>query len=151
MELLNIKNKEAIDFINTNGIILTYFVSNNNRTVTLKHNGIELGYFSIQGRLNIDTLDMSIFINDDPILRGHGLAKLMIAYLVMYMMTSEHILKDQLIYIDADASGGFWDHIGMSENRYYTRNYRTVIGRGYEKEITFSKLSLWAVGVPMGY
>ena len=151
MELLNILNKDAVDFINNNGITMNYQVVRNKRIVTLTSNGEELGDFSIFGRLNIDTLDMSIYIDDNPNLRNKGLARLMIGYLVMSMMSSEPILKDTLIYIDADGSAGFWDHIGMSENRDYERTGRNVIGSGYEKVIKFSTLSLWALGVPLGY
>ena len=152
MELLSIKNKNAIDFINSNGITMNYQVVRNKRIVSLTSNGEELGDFSIDGRLNIDTLSMNIYIEDDNTnLRNKGLARLMIGYLAMCMMSSEPILKDTLIYIDADGSAGFWDHIGMSENRYYERTGRNVIGCGYEKVITFSNLSLWALGVPLGY
>jgi len=151
MELLNILNKDAVDFINSNGITMNYQVVRNKRIVTLNSNGEELGDFSIDGILNVDTLSMNIYIEDKPELRAKGLARLMIGYLAMCMMSAEPILKDTLIYIDADGSAGFWDHIGMSENRYYERFNRNVIGSGYEKVIKFSDLSLWALGVPLGY
>jgi hypothetical protein len=51
-----------------------------------------------------------------------------------------------MFFIDADASNGFWDHIGMTLNRYgYNYNgKRNLVGRGYEKVITFSKLYKFA-------
>ena len=51
---------------------------------------------------------------------------------------------DQMLFIDADASDGFWDKIGMVESkRYgYDRNpkYSQREGAGYEKYITINKL-----------
>ena len=64
----------------------------------------------------------------------------------MIINNFEQISPHQLIFIDADASAGFWKHIGMQENRYYSRQtQRNILGRGYEMEITFSKLSKWAL------
>ena len=142
MDLYNIVNKNAIDFINNNSITMTYTVRQQKRIVTLIQNNIEIGYFYIEGT-NVDTVDMSIYIDDNPQLRGKGLAKLMIGYMILNINLS----KDQLIFIDADASVGFWDYIGMQENRYYERNNRNVIGKGYEKVITYSNLIKWALGV----
>jgi hypothetical protein len=55
-------------------------------------------------------------------------------------LKKENVRKDQMFFIDVDASCGYWDHIGMIDNRYYERN-RSVEGRGYEKVITFEKLT----------
>jgi len=141
MDLLNLKNKNAVNFINSNGIIMDYQLSGNKRTVTLKKNGEIIGEFWINGKIDLDTLDMSIYIDEDNVeLKSKGLARLMISYMVMCMMANENIRKDQLIYIDSDASGGFWDHIKMSKNRYYSSD-RNITGKGYEKKITFSELS----------
>ena len=61
------------------------------------------------------------------------------------------IRKDQLLYIDADASSGFWDYIGMESARYYDRyDKRFVEGAGFEKQITFQGLCKWAdVALPV--
>ena len=140
----NKKNKKAIDFINNNNINMTFMILNNTRRVSLSKNGKELGFFTIDGRPNIDTMDMTIYIEETENLIGRGLAKLMIAYMLICMV-NENIRKDQLVYIDTDASDGFWAHIGMQENRYYSRGLSTIIGRGYEMFISFSKLAKWAL------
>jgi hypothetical protein len=142
------KNLKALNFINDFNIMLNYNKSFGRRLVTLSKDDIELGRFYIDGE---ELLDMSIYIEEDSNeLRGKGLAKLMIGFLIINMVNTELVRKDQLVFIDADASAGFWDKIGMIPNRYYERNKRNVNGGGYEKVITFSKLSKWALGIPLG-
>ena len=146
--ILSEKNLKALNFINEIDIMLDYNKSFGRRVVTLSKNDIELGRFYIDGE---DLLDMSIYIEEDSNeLRGKGLAKLMIGFLIINMVKTELVRKDQLVFIDADASAGFWDKIGMIPNRYYERNQRNISGSGYEKVITFSKLSKWALGIPLG-
>jgi hypothetical protein len=146
------KNLKALEFINDNNIMLNYSNRFGRKLVTMTKNNIEFGKFYID--YNSGLLDMSIYIEDDPsqtlniCLRGKGLARLMIGFLIINNI--EPIRKDQLIFIDSDASAGFWDIIGMIPNRYYERNDRQVIGSGYEKVITFSKFSKWALGVSLG-
>lgn len=68
----------------------------------------------------------------------------------LYFKKYPRIRKDQLLFIDTDASWNigagescsFWDHIGMTANRYYDRNLDTE-GQGYEKKITFEELCKW--------
>ena len=85
-------------------------------------------------------------INVDEEYLGTGLAKTMIAHMVLFIEREidTSIQRDQLLFIDADASGGFWEYIGMKEHRYGTfskiRNPRRV-GLGYEKVISFSDLA----------
>ena len=142
------KNLKALNFINEFDIMLDYNKSFGRRVVTLSKNDIELGRFYIDGE---DLLDMSIYIEEDSNeLRGKGLAKLMIGFLIINMVNTEIVRKDHLVFIDTDASAGFWDKIGMIPNRYYERNQRNINGSGYEKVITFSKLSKWALGIPLG-
>ena len=47
-----------------------------------------------------------------------------------------------MFFIDADASAGFWDHIGYVENRYGYDYFglRDLEGKGYEKRISFENL-----------
>ena len=56
---------------------------------------------------------------------------------------------DQMLFIDADASDGFWDRIGMIESqRYgYGRNpkYANREGAGYEKYITLHNLHKYSL------
>ena len=53
------------------------------------------------------------------------------------------IRMDQLLFIDADASDGFWEHIGMKPNKYYNTR-RNLEGAGYELGITFADLYKYA-------
>jgi len=89
------------------------------------------------------TNDMHICIDDNY--QGYGLSKIMIEYMIdMIYKDIPNINGEQMIFIDADASAGFWDKIGMIEsNRYgYDRNpkYADREGAGYEKYITINKL-----------
>ena len=128
----------------------------------LNENNKQIGYFSFEGKQanNIlfnsgNTISMNINIEDDY--QKRGLSKLMVSSLLKYCLEQNScIRKDQLLTIDGDGSGGFWEHIGMKEGRYsYMRderamtklNHETV---GYEKEITFSDLSFWALGTRYG-
>ena len=86
-----------------------------------------------------NTVDMSIYVEDTH--RGTGLARKMMRELFLHI--NEEIGFDNvLIYIDTDASEGFWNHIGMIPNI----NYDTMglIGSGYEKCIDFAELRTWA-------
>jgi hypothetical protein len=49
------------------------------------------------------------------------------------------IVKDYLLLIDSDASYGFWEHSGMTDNPYYESSGRKGLA-GYEKSITFKDL-----------
>ena len=67
------------------------------------------------------------------------------------------IRKDQLFAIDSDASGGFWDAIGMKEGRYSDMEKRVrygskrkMEGEGYHKIITLSDMSYWALHERLG-
>ena len=57
--------------------------------------------------------------------------------------------REQMIFIDADASDGFWDKIGMVESKRYgynrTPKYYEREGAGYEKYITINKLYKFAI------
>ena len=50
---------------------------------------------------------------------------------------------DQLLFIDVDASGGFWEHLGFEKNRYDRDTPRTPEGRGYEAHITLRDLKIY--------
>jgi len=112
-------------------------------------NGDIIGEFGIEGEgLNHQfdsgkTNDMHISIDNNY--QGYDLSKIMIKYMIdMIYKDIPNINGDQMIFIDADASDGFWDKIGMIESkRYgYDRNpkYADREGAGYEKYITINKL-----------
>jgi len=144
-------------FINENYI--TYYVK-----LVLDIDGIyhDIGYFSFHGKhINNklfnsgNTISMNINIEDDY--QNKGLSRLMISSLLKYCLEQDtSIRKDQLLTIDGDGSGGFWDYIGMKQGRYsYMSDYRASTNLnhetvGYEKEITFSNLSYWALGKRFG-
>lgn len=73
-----------------------------------------------------------------------GLSKYLIYYMVHYIKQEKGPL-DMLFYIDTDASGGFWDYIGMTKNRYgYYSGNRNIEGKGYEKKISLKELELYS-------
>ena len=115
---------------------------------------MEIGTFQISGK-NFDTgetMGMTIFIEDDY--RGRGISREMVKQLCEFIQNAyPEIRKDQLLQIDTDASWeeiegeyiSYWDHIGMTESRYYERgNGVERAGKGWEKDITFLNLSKWA-------
>jgi len=117
----------------------------NQRKISLLQNGLEIGYFQVYFG---PTTDMTIYLNDEY--RGKGLAKYMIGELLKRWYSEDpYVRKDKFVFIDADASEGFWDKIGMIDNRYYLSE-RSLEGKGYEKVITFAKLAKWALGYPLG-
>ena len=55
------------------------------------------------------------------------------------------VVPDDILVIDADASNGFWHHIGFRDNRYgYDyKGTRHVAGKGYEKIATVRDIYTW--------
>lgn len=136
----------------------------------------EIGNFTIEGKGEGEcfgtghTCSMSIHIdegtnNQGAVYRGRGWAKKMIQVMTQNIRRDcPGISDDQKLFIDTDASVGFWDKIGMTDNPYYEMeddepltakeladgvtmgvNFRgspikIVEGRGYEKVITFRAL-----------
>jgi hypothetical protein len=107
-------------------------------------------HFTIKGKEGFgsgNTMDMTIHINDS---KDHpskhntrnytkkGLSSILIYYMVCEI--KEEALTTQKLFIDSDASGGFWDKIGMRENPAYESNNPFEEGKGYEKVITLDKL-----------
>ena len=109
------------------------------REVTLLRNK-KIGRFVIEGKSNHSNhfnsgnpCSMSIGI-DDKNYKGKGLSPIMIKYMIDNIKRDyPNIRPDQYLYIDADASGGFWDSIGMEE-------HSNEEGKGYEKRISFENL-----------
>jgi len=151
---LNNHTFEKIGSLHDDNINIYYSIinlyGNFNRVIylTLKNDDI-IGEFGIEGRgLNHQfdsgkTNDMHISIDDNY--QGYGLSKIMIKYMIDKIYKDiPNMNGDQMIFIDADASDGFWDKIGMiKSNRYgYDRNpkYNDREGAGYEKYITINKL-----------
>jgi hypothetical protein len=141
--------------------LVFYNNNNNNYSILLQdEDELEVGYFSIFTHSKF-TLMMSISVDDEYLngkLRKTGLSRLLVTSMVFVLQ--EKLRKDQLLFIDVDASysnegKSFWDHIGMKFCRF-DKEARTAIrktnldGAGCEKMITYTDLSNWAIGVPMG-
>ena len=115
------------------------------------HGNLEVGSFSITFG-NPWSCNISI-LGEDTMYKNKGLAKFMIACVCLKIITTfVNIRSDQLIFIDADASDGFWDHVGFVVNRHEltSRARRSIEGQGYEKYITFGKLSRWSLNEVLG-
>ena len=119
-------------------------------------NGDVIGSFGIEGEGikhqfdSGETNDMHISIDNNY--QGNGFTKIMMKYMIdkIYEDIPEMVDRgDQMLFIDADASDGFWDKIGMVESkRYgYNRNPRYIQreGAGYEKYITINNLYKFTV------
>lgn len=96
------------------------------------------------GNFETSTADMSIRIDNEY--KGKGYSKGLIKTLCAYIRKHHYprIREDQLIFIDMDASEGFWEEIGMTSNKTYVTNRDNAVGKGMEMEITFRKLEKWA-------
>ena len=81
-------------------------------------------------------------ISIEPEYQGKGITRMMI----QKMISSIELPDDHILCIDVDASEGFWDYIGMKLNRYGLdyRGKRNLVGRGYEKTMTWSQLKQYA-------
>ena len=106
----------------------------------------EIGTFEIYGP-GFDTgktMALNIYIEDEY--QGKGLSKILIQNMCTFLIKNvKDIRMDQLLYIDADASDGFWEHIGMKPNKYYITR-RNLEGAGYELGFTFADLCNYAFG-----
>lgn len=124
-----------------------YICNRLKRSIDLYINDELIGELSIEGVYgpNLDCFDsgntcsLSISILDKY--QNRGYSKLMWEQMIKHLK-KENIRQDQMFFIDADASTGYWDYIGMTINRYgYDyKGKRELEGRGYEKVITFNYL-----------
>jgi len=118
--------------------------------------GTEVGNFDIsgtvpkEGEVLLDTqipslfdqektIDLGIFIEDDY--KKQGWSTPMIATMVESI--GDRMADDQLLFIDVDASEGFWKHIGFKKNRHFRDTTRALVGQGYEAYITWRDLKIY--------
>ena len=106
-------------------------------------NGEKKGECSLTGQFDTGET-CAVRISIDEAYQGLGYSRLLWAEMVKQIeATYPAIRADQMFFIDADASAGYWDHIGFTPNRYgydYTGNRKNLEGRGYEKVITFKEI-----------
>ena len=95
----------------------------------------EIAYFTIHE----NPYSVSISTGD---FQGQGLARLMIKVLCEKV----NFEPRTLIYVDADASNGFWEAVGFKPNPYYDTKGREE--SGYELVIEFGKLMEWSKRFP---
>jgi GNAT superfamily N-acetyltransferase len=81
--------------------------------------------------------DISISIEEEH--QKKGLSKLILKELME--VAREEGFRHPFIYIDTDASSGFWDHVGFTTNPYYEDKSKPDL-YGYEKRISWE--ALWA-------
>jgi hypothetical protein len=158
-----IKILKALQFIRNNniGIFLVRKMYNWGQELEIKL--INLNTSEEIGRFNIDNsgppnFTLSMYISSE--IENQQLARLMVSSMCYVLIESRIIGPDTLLYIDDDASEGFWTKMGMLENRTGGPERRKYVqidnsmkqapGAGKEKFITFSKMCLWALGIPGG-
>lgn len=90
----------------------------------------------------IDTNAFDMNIHIDTEYQGKGWSRVLFQKHIEYGIQQRHLTLDTILAIDADASGGFWDHIGLQTNRYgYDyKGHRNLCARGYEKITTVREL-----------
>ena len=115
------------------------------RKVILLINGKQHGECTVSGRFDTGET-CAVTISIDEAYQGLGHSRLLWTEMIR-SIEYEHpsIRPDQMFFIDADASAGYWDHIGFKPNRYgydYNGNRMNLEGKGYEKVITFRHLFL---------
>ena len=123
----------------------------NNRLLCTSYNKQEIiGEFTIDTNSvkpdifkSIDLLTMSIYL--DVKFQGKGIARKMINLLLLFIEQKFEVRYDKMLFIDTDASVGFWDYLGMKPNRYYDRCRVKREGWGYEKVITWNELKKWCL------
>ena len=112
-------------------------------------NGDIIGEFGIDGEGVNHQFDSgetnSMRINIEEKYQGFGYSKIMIRYMIDKIYVDiPNMNGEQMLFIDADGSDGFWDRIGMLESKRYgfDRNpsYANREGAGYEKYITINNI-----------
>ena len=92
-----------------------------------------IGHFTIYKN---EVYSMGIFVEENE--RGNGFARRMMNVMLEEWCERGDYDPSRTLYIDADASGGFWDHIGMVPNP--DLDDKSVPQYGYEKCITVASL-----------
>jgi hypothetical protein len=124
------------------------------RTVSLKDEyDILYGEFTISGYGVNECFDTgntcSMSISVEEPYQHRGFTHLMVREMIECIRKDYPAIRnDQLLFIDTDASGGFWDKMGMKPHRYgdnYGSSNRHLEGKGYEKMISFYDLEQYGL------
>jgi hypothetical protein len=116
-------------------------------------NGDIIGEFGISGTGMNNQFDSgetnSLTISIEDKYQGFGYSKIMIKYMIDMIYNDIPFMNgEQMLFIDADASDGYWDRIGMKESKRYGYNriprYVERDGAGYEKYITINDIYKFA-------
>ena len=91
-----------------------------------------------------NTIDLGIFIEDEY--KKQKWSTPMIAKMIESI--GDQMSDHQLLFIDVDASEGFWGHMGFKENKYFGDTKRTPVGQGYEGVITWGELKKYIAQRP---
>jgi hypothetical protein len=110
--------------------ITQYAIEMQSSSISIYHDGKEIAYFTIYE----NPYSVSISTGD---FQGKGLARQMIKLLCEKV----NLPEDTLIYVDTDASNGFWEAVGFISNPHYDTKDE---GGGYELVIKFGQLLAWA-------
>jgi len=105
------------------------------REITYEIDFVEIGRFGIYKMSKM--MDMSIHV--EPEHRGKGIARQMMQMMLQHMSDEGSYVPTDFIYIDTDASEGFWDHIGLVPNPNVED--RSKPEYGYEKRISMKSLN----------
>jgi hypothetical protein len=97
----------------------------------------EVGYFHIKEGV---TMDMSISIDEAHQKKGYS------RHLIRAVCEAIELPDTKRLYIDTDASEGYWVHLGLQANPLYDfdESMRDMEGAGYEMFITFADLKAFA-------
>jgi len=147
---------KAMRIVRANGLQIHYIFQDNangrnRQTIIIDNTGQEVAHFDVN-LINGAVDKYSLGISTEEIGDQHkrqGFARLIIASMIC-KLEQEGISNQSTFYIDTDASGGFWDHVGMKRNPRYEPRAPTYNPHhpenGYEKQITVGNISNFAIG-----
>lgn len=123
------KINKAKEIFKKDKLRILYNKNKLSREISILKEQIEIAHFDIVGDFQ-EITSMGIGIEEEY----HGLQLSRIMMISMLTeIEKEDIDMNSYVYIDTDASCGFWDKIGMEPD--YTS--------GYEKKITLQKIMDW--------
>jgi hypothetical protein len=123
------KIAKAIKVFKDEKLRILYNKNKLSREISILKDSIEIAHFDIIGNFQ-EITSMGIGIEEEY--QGFQLSRIMILSMLTEI-EKEEIDMNSYVYIDTDASCGFWDKIGMEPD--YTS--------GYEKKIILQKMIEW--------